>query len=297
MSRRRRTGRGWSDEDKIKYMRMMAIPLVVVVVLVIIILVMDKKPQETDATVSGTDNTVEIVVEQSGTTAEMSVEPDNSEYKTDFSDYELKKDEVPEVNQLISEYFQAKVDRDAQKLYSLFGKTDEDNLDQRQKQLDAEAAEIEDYQEITCYTKQGLTEDSYVVYVTYKIKFRRADSLAPGLLWCYVVKSEDGQYRIRENVVGEEADYVAKANQSEDVRLLASQINQGSAGIRRAAGRSLQEASEGRGGGLLPAGGDKGQQRVHYPGRAGDDRCGRDGDSRDDPGGSAPGRRRGAGTG
>ncbi|EEG51180.1 hypothetical protein CLOSTASPAR_06769, partial [[Clostridium] asparagiforme DSM 15981] len=82
------------------------------------------------------------------------------------------------------------------------------------------------YQEITCYTKQGLTEDSYVVYVTYKIKFRRADSLAPGLLWCYVVKSEDGQYRIRENVVGEEADYVAKANQSEDVRLLASQINQ-----------------------------------------------------------------------
>ena len=149
MSRRRRTGRGWSDEDKIKYMRMMAIPLVVVVVLVIIILVMDKKPQETDATVSGTDNTVEIVVEQSGTTAEMSVEPDNSEYKTDFSDYELKKDEVPEVNQLISEYFQAKVDRDAQKLYSLFGKTDEDNLDQRQKQLDAEAAEIEDYQEIT----------------------------------------------------------------------------------------------------------------------------------------------------
>ena len=226
MSRRRRTGRGWSDEDKIKYMRMLAIPLVVVVVLVIIILVMDKKPKETDATVSGTDNTVEIVVEQSGTTAEMSVEPDNSEYKTDFSDYELKKDEVPEVNQLISEYFQAKVDRDAQKLYSLFGKTDEENLDQRQKQLDAEAAEIEDYQEITCYTKQGLTEDSYVVYVTYKIKFRRADSLAPGLLWCYVVKSEDGQYRIRENVVGEEADYVAKANQSEDVRLLASQINQ-----------------------------------------------------------------------
>ena len=71
-----------------------------------------------------------------------------------------------------------------------------------------------------------IRDSSYVVYVTYKIKFRRADSLAPGLLWCYVVKSEDGQYRIRENVVGEEADYVAKANQTEDVRLLASQINQ-----------------------------------------------------------------------
>lgn len=226
MSRRRRTGRGWSDADKVKYIRMMAIPLVVVVVLVIVILVMDKKPKETDATAAGTDNTVEIVVDQSGTTAESSIEPDNSEYKTDFSDYELKKDEVPEVNQLLSEYFQAKVDKDAEALYRLFGKTGEEDLTQRQRQLDAEAAEIEDYQDITCYTKQGMTEDSYVVYVTYKIKFRRADSLAPGLLWCYVVKNADGQYTIRENVVGDEADYVAKANQSEDVRLLASQINQ-----------------------------------------------------------------------
>ena len=232
MCRRKRTGRGWSDADKVKYIRMMAIPLVVVAVLVIIILVMDKKPKETDVTAAGTDGTVEIVVEQSGTTAEISleqdssIEPDNSEYKTDFSDYELKKDEVPEVNQLLSDYFQAKVDKDAQTLYRLFGKTGEEDLAARQKQLDAEAAEIEDYQDITCYTKQGMTDDSYVVYVTYKIKFRRADSLAPGLLWCYVVKNADGQYTIRENVVGDEADYVAKANQSEDVRLLASQINQ-----------------------------------------------------------------------
>ena len=42
----------------------------------------------------------------------------------------------------------------------------------------------------------------------------------------YKRQDESGQYVIRENVVGEEADYVAKANQTEDVRLLASQINQ-----------------------------------------------------------------------
>ncbi|MCD7906729.1 MAG: hypothetical protein LUH04_03360, partial [Clostridium sp.] len=60
MSRRKRTGRGWSDADKVKYIRMMAIPLVVVAVLVIIILVMDKKPKETDVTAAGTDGTVEI---------------------------------------------------------------------------------------------------------------------------------------------------------------------------------------------------------------------------------------------
>ena len=36
---------------------------------------------------------------------------------------------------------------------------------------------IEDYQDITCYTKAGMTDDSYVVYVTYDVKFRRVDTL------------------------------------------------------------------------------------------------------------------------
>lgn len=230
MSRRRRKGRGWSDADKIKYIRMMAVPLVIVAVLVIIILVMDKKPKETDATTDSKDSSVEIVVQESGTTGTIAesdtVAPDNSEYKTDFSDYELKKDEVPEVTRLISDYFQAKVDQDAEALYRIFGKSDTSDLSERQSQLEEEAKFIEDYQDIVCYTKEGMTEDSYVAYVTYKIKFRRVDTLAPGLMWCYVVKDESGQYIIRENVVGEEADYVAKANQTEDVRLLASQINQ-----------------------------------------------------------------------
>ena len=48
----------------------------------------------------------------------------------------------------------------------------------------------------------------------------RVDTLAPGLMWCYVLKDDSGNYIIRENVVGDEADYVAKQNQSEDVRLL-----------------------------------------------------------------------------
>ena len=230
MSRRRRKGRGWSDADKVKYIRMMAVPLVIVVVLVVIILVMDKKPRETDASAGTKDSSVEIVVQESGTTGPIAqsdtVAPDNSEYKTDFSDYELKKDEVPEVTRLISDYFQAKVDQDAEALYGIFGKADTSDLAERQSQLEEEAKFIEDYQDIVCYTKEGMTEDSYVAYVTYKIKFRRVDTLAPGLMWCYVVKDESGQYVIRENVVGEEADCVAKANQTEDVRLLASQINQ-----------------------------------------------------------------------
>ena len=71
-----------------------------------------------------------------------------------------------------------------------------------------------------------MTDDSYVVYVTYDVKFRRVDTLAPGLMWCYVVKNDNGDYIIRENVLGDEADYVASQNQTEDVRLLSTQVNE-----------------------------------------------------------------------
>lgn len=215
----------------IKYIRMAAIPLLIVIVLVIIILVMDRKPSGEDPTVAAdvttsSEEDINILSDSSQAAEDAGVEPDNSQYTTDFSQYELKKDEIPQVNQLISEYFQAKVDQDAQTLYRIFGKTDDGSLDQRQEELKNEAVYIEDYVDIVCYTKPGLTEDSYVAYVTYGVKFRRVDTLAPGLMWCYIVKNDDGNYIIRENVVGDEADYVAKQNQSEDVKLLSNQVNE-----------------------------------------------------------------------
>ena len=228
---RKRPGR--RSDDKTKYARLLAIPVAVVLVLLVVILVMDKKPGSSknteDTTVSETsDISIEGDTESSAGdgTEDGSVEPDNNEYNQDFSAYELQKDVNPQVNELISTYFQAKVDQDAQALYKVFGKEEDDRIDERKQQLKDEAVYIEDYQDITCYTKAGMTDDSYVVYVTYDVKFRRVDTLAPGLMWCYVVKNDNGDYIIRENVVGDEADYVAGQNQTEDVRLLSTQVNE-----------------------------------------------------------------------
>ncbi len=228
---RKRPGR--RSDDKTKYARLLAIPVAVVLVLLVVILVMDKKPGSSknteDTTVSETsDISIEGDTESSAGdgTEDESVEPDNNEYNQDFSAYELQKDANPQVNELISTYFQAKVDQDAQALYKVFGKEEDDRLEERKQQLKDEAVYIEDYQDITCYTKAGMTDDSYVVYVTYDVKFRRVDTLAPGLMWCYVVKNDNGDYIIRENVVGDEADYVAEQNRTEDVRLLSTQVNE-----------------------------------------------------------------------
>lgn len=225
---RKRSGKGF--DDKTKYARLLAIPAAIVIVLLIVILVMDKKTGNSkpvsDSTVSDVSSDISIEDDSQSSSDDDSVEPDNKEYNQDFSAYELQKDAYPQVNELISTYFQAKVDQDVQTLYKVFGKEEDDRMDERKQQLKDEAVYIEDYQDITCYTKAGMTDDSYVVYVTYDVKFRRVDTLAPGLMWCYVVKNDNGDYIIRENVVGDEADYVAGQNQTEDVRLLSTQVNE-----------------------------------------------------------------------
>lgn len=45
---------------------------------------------------------------------------------------------------------------------------------------------IESYNNITCYTKRGPAENSYVVYVCYDIKFQNVDTMAPSLNMLYV---------------------------------------------------------------------------------------------------------------
>lgn len=101
---RRRTRGRRSDADKIKYIRMAAIPLAVVIVLVIIIMVMDKKPgdKETAAT-PGTGVSAEsgpsggdISISGDGTEAQdAGVEPDNSQYTTDFPIMSFRRTRFP----------------------------------------------------------------------------------------------------------------------------------------------------------------------------------------------------------
>ncbi len=55
---------------------------------------------------------------------------------------------------------------------------------------------IERYDNIKCYTKPGMEENSYFVYVTYEVKFKDIETKAPGLNAFYVYTAEDGSLRI-----------------------------------------------------------------------------------------------------
>lgn len=55
---------------------------------------------------------------------------------------------------------------------------------------------IERYDNIKCYTKPGIEENSYFVYVTYDVKIQDIDTEAPGLSAFYVYTSENGSLMI-----------------------------------------------------------------------------------------------------
>ena len=55
---------------------------------------------------------------------------------------------------------------------------------------------VDEYQNIKCYTKTGLDENSYLVSVSMEIKFTGVDTTAPGLDFFYVRTNDDGSLYI-----------------------------------------------------------------------------------------------------
>lgn len=106
---RRRTGSRRFADDKIKYMCMAATPPIIVLVPAAVILVVDRKSPDreisapTDVSLPS-DKDININSDNSAAPDDSGVEPDNNQYTTDSFQYELKKDEIPQINQLINEH-------------------------------------------------------------------------------------------------------------------------------------------------------------------------------------------------
>ena len=58
--------------------------------------------------------------------------------------------------------------------------------------LRAKSEYIEDYRNIVCYTLNGLTEDSFIVYVYEDLKILNVNTLAPGMTRLYIKLDESG---------------------------------------------------------------------------------------------------------
>lgn len=104
----------------------------------------------------------------------------------------LEQDAIESVNTLVHSYFDALASGDVTTIKALRDYTDETELIKIEKKSDY----IESYDNIVCYTKPGITQDSYFLYVTYDMKFVGIDTAAPGLIAMYVYTDDNGNMLI-----------------------------------------------------------------------------------------------------
>lgn len=105
---------------------------------------------------------------------------------------EFEVDAHQDVNGLINQYYTAYAAGDVDTIASLA-----DPLSENERgYISVFSQYVDGYQNVKCYTKQGLDAKSYLVSVYVEMKFKDVNTVAPGLDFFYVRTSEDGRLYI-----------------------------------------------------------------------------------------------------
>ena len=134
----------------------------------------------------------------------------------------LKQDAYPEVNNLMKKYYAAVADGDITTVEGL-----RTGLDDKEKIVIQKKAEyVDSYPTITCYTKPGPVDKSYLVYVSYEVKLKEFEELIPGMNVWYVCVDDTGKYYINEDPQDDKIiEYCKIVSVQDDVQDLSNTIN------------------------------------------------------------------------
>ncbi len=190
----------FTEEELRKYIKLLGIPFIIIILVVIIIFAErrangSEEESQTFAEVQAAEETagIESILEEESEMADGETE---SAVSLETEGQTFLKDEVPEVNALLESYFAAKQAADVETIYRLFGRTDTDGMEELRSEYSYTSRYTEGYENIVCYTKPGPADGSYLVYVSYDLKFKNVETLAPGLFRVYVVTGEDGNLQL-----------------------------------------------------------------------------------------------------
>lgn len=141
----------------------------------------------------------------------------------------LRQDSDPEILSLMKTYFAARATADAETMNRLYGVGEVGvvTLEQQKTRMRSNSKYVQGFENITTYVKDGMTADSWLVYAVSDIRFHAVKTAAPMIMWCYVTKDAEGNYRIADNaaLTPEILQYVDTESRSEEVRRLASSVN------------------------------------------------------------------------
>lgn len=134
----------------------------------------------------------------------------------------IKENQKQEISDLVSAYFDARLTCDLQTMTSLV--TEVENIDVVEMQ--AKQRLIQQYENVECYTVDGIKKGEYLTYVYSEIKFTGIDTAAPGLDRLYIVTDKEGNMRIETGAFRTEVqELIEKTDQSEDVVQFINTVN------------------------------------------------------------------------
>ncbi len=135
----------------------------------------------------------------------------------------LEKNAYEDINKLIKNYLNAKLSKNIDKFKPLVNNVDYIDL----TDIERKTKYIEAYKNITCYTKKGPEEGSFIVYVYHEVKFTSIDSLAPGMNEFYVKKDGNGDSYIYLGEIDDETEqYLNDVRDSDEVMNLIYDVNE-----------------------------------------------------------------------
>ncbi len=197
-----------------RFLKFLAIPLVAVI-LIMAVVVLDKSGQPA--------NEPETVSAKAESTSPQSDENQPQKVKV-----ALQKDAVPELNDLMKSYFNARKSCDKDALSKVYGgKTGEESLDQLASRMEEEVKFYQSFENLECYSTPGIADGDYVVYARFDVKFRQAETMAPSLIVCYAKTASDGSCYLVADNSKEESEFMQEVNQSDEVQKMAKEVNEG----------------------------------------------------------------------
>lgn len=130
----------------------------------------------------------------------------------------LEKNAYPEINTLISTYYEALGNRDVEKLRTVV-----DNVNTSEESKIENSQYIDGYSNVEVYTKKGLADDTYVVFAAYNYICTGISTPVPALSQLYVIKDETS-YKISQEAENdaEIQAYVSGLLEEDDVKKLIS---------------------------------------------------------------------------
>lgn len=143
-------------------------------------------------------------------------------------DAKLLENENQQINQLITDYFNAKKTVNVEAMADLV--SDSSQIDKTK--FTSMAEYVEDYQNINCYVIENEDKDAYRVYVKYDMKLKNINTLAPCLGAFYVTATSDGKYVI----------YLSALDEVQESFIEAADKNKAIVELKNQVSKKLQEA-------------------------------------------------------